>query len=76
MAAIITTAHITTITAVIIITTDILTGMDTGIMAEADTGITAADMGITAEAPRCRPSDLITNILGPSLELDATGKLE
>jgi hypothetical protein len=64
MAAIIITAHITTITAVIIITTDILlTGMDTGITAEADTGITAADMGITAEAPRCHPSDLTMDIL-------------
>lgn len=55
-AAIITTAHIA---AVIIITKDILrTGTDAGITAVADTDITPADMGITAEARRCRPSDL------------------
>jgi hypothetical protein len=55
-AAIITTAPIT---AVIIITKDILpTGMDTGITAVADIDIKAADMGIMAEAHRCRLSDL------------------
>jgi hypothetical protein len=55
-AAIITIAPIT---AVIIITKDILpTGMDTGIMAVADIDITAAGMGIMAEAHRCRLSDL------------------
>jgi hypothetical protein len=50
-------AIITAIATFIIIIVIVLIGMDIAIMA-AVKGIMAADMDITAEARRCRPSDL------------------